>query len=169
MLTVPRLPAVLLAVMGLFQAVAALGTLMPSFIDDRVVQQFIPIWTWLTRPIYGDAPNESVVRTLAHVSQFVIGASEVFIAILLLGAALMPRRRLAWANLGLGYATGLFGAFMITMFAVDDRNLPNWKQHLAVLTWIGVTWLVVSLTDRRPGTALLLSTKAEDDASRGRA
>jgi len=149
MLKAPGLPAVMLAVTGLFQAVAALGTLIPSFIDDRVSEQFIPIWKWLTRPVYGDASSESVVRMLAYVSQFVIGVSEAIIAMLLLGAALMPHRRLAWANLGLGYASGLFGAFMITMFAIDDRNLPKWNQHLAVLTWIGVTWLIVALTDRR--------------------
>lgn len=146
---VPRMAAVMLAVMGLFQVVAALGTLVPSFIDDRVVQQFIPAWKLITRPIYGDAPNEPVVRLLAYLSQFVIGASEVIIAIVLLGAALLPHRRLAWANFGLGYSTALFGTFMITVFAVDDRSLPSWTMYLAVLTWIAATWLVVALTDRR--------------------
>lgn len=152
----------MLAVTALFQGVAACGTLIPSFIDDRVTEQFIPVWKLLMRPIYGDAPNESLVRALAYISQAVIGSSEVVITIVLLGAALVPRRRLAWANFGLGYASVLFGVFMITMFAVDDRNLPRWTQHLAVLTWLGVTWLIVALTDQRsaaPGDA----TRPRDD------
>jgi hypothetical protein len=140
----------MLTMMGLFQAVAALGTLVPSFIDDRVRQQFIPVWKFLVRPIYGDVPNESVVRALAYLSQVVIGASEVVITIALLGAAFLPHRRQPWANFGLGFSAVLFGAFMTTMFAVDDPNLPRWTMYLAVLTWIGVTWLVVALTDRRP-------------------
>ena len=143
----------MLTITGLFQAVAALGTLIPSFIDDRVLEQFIPVWKWLARPIYGDAPNESVVRALAYVSQYVIGASEAMIAILLLGAAFLPARRQAWANFGLSYAYCLFGVFMVTMFAMDDKNMPKWYMHLVVLTWIGVTWLVVALPDRRPNVS----------------
>jgi len=146
---VPRVPAVLLAVAGLFQAVAALGTFIPSFIDDRVVEQFIPVWKLVVGPIQGEAPNESLIRAVAYVSQFLIGGSEVVIAIALLGAAFLPQRRLAWANFGLGYACGLFGIFMIVMFALDDKSLPKWPMHLGVLTWLGVTWLIVALTDRR--------------------
>jgi hypothetical protein len=148
MMKAPRISAVMLAVMGVFQAVAAAGTLIPSFIDDRVSEQFIPVWKFLTKPFYNDATDESVVRTLAYLSQAVIGASEALIAIILFGAAVLPSRRVVWANFGLGYASGLFGAFMVTMFAVDDPNLPKWSLHLAVLTWIGVTWLVVAATDR---------------------
>jgi uncharacterized membrane protein YczE len=140
----------MLAVTGLFQAVAALGTWIPTFIDDRVSEQFIPVWSLLIRPVYGDAPNDSLVQTLAYVSQFVIGTSEVLIAGALLGAAVMPHRRQAWTNFGLGFASGLFGVFMIIMFAVDDKNLPKWHLYLAVLTWLGVTWLIVALTDRGP-------------------
>lgn len=144
---VPQVPTVMLVVMGLFQAVAALGTWIPSFIDDRVVEQFIPVWTLILRPIQGETPSEPLVRALAYGSQFVIGTSEVVIAIALMGAAFSSRKRLAWANFGLAFSTGLFGAFMITMFAVDDKNLPKWHMYLAVLTWIGVTWLIVALTD----------------------
>ena len=139
----------MLAVTGLFLAIAALGTWIPSFIDDRVSEQFIPTWRLILRPIQGDAPSEALITALAYGSQFLIGTSEVVIAIALLGAAFRPHRRLAWANFGLTYATCLFGAFMIIMFAVDDKNLPKWHQFLAVLTWIGVTWLIVALTDRR--------------------
>ncbi len=138
------------AVAGLFQVVAALGTLIPSFIDDPVSEQFMPVWKWLTQPIYGDVPNESVVKALAYVSQVIIGASEAIIAFVLLGAAFLPARRQTWANFGLSYAYVLFGVFMVTMFAMDDKNMPKWYMHLAVLTWLGVTWLVVATTDRRP-------------------
>lgn len=145
----PGLPAVMLAVAGLFHAVAALGTWIPSFIDDRVQEQFIPVWRLLLRPIQGEAPIESLVSALAHMSQFLIGTSEVVIAIALLGAAFRPRRRLAWANFGLAYATGLFGTFMIVLFALDDKNLPKWPMYLGVLTWLGATWVVVAVADRR--------------------
>lgn len=146
----PGLPAVMLAIMGVFQAVASAGTLIPSFIDDRVSQQFVPVWTFLTRPLYADAGNKAVILALAHGSQWIIGTSEAIIAVALLGAAAMPRRRAAWANFGLCYSAGLFGTFMITMFAVDDPSLPKWNLYLAMLTWIGVTWLVVALTGDRP-------------------
>jgi hypothetical protein len=146
---VPQVPTVMLAVMGLFQAVAALGTWIPSFIDDRVVEQFIPVWTLVLRPIQGETPREPLVRALAYSSQFLIGTSEVVIAIALLGAAFAPRRRLVWANFGLTLSTGLFGAFMITMFAVDDKVLPKWHMYLGVLTWIGVTWLIVAFDRQR--------------------
>ena len=58
----------MLVVMGLFQAVAALGTWVPSFIDDRVVEQFMPVWTLILRPIQGEIPSEPLVRALAAVS-----------------------------------------------------------------------------------------------------
>ena len=148
----PQVSGVMLAVTGLFQAVAALGTLIPSFIDDRVAEQFLPVWRLLLRPIRGDAPDDLLLQALAHGSQWLIGASEVVIAISLFGAAFLRRRRLAWANFGLGYAYALFGVFMVVMFALDDKSLPKWHMHLAVLTWLGVTWLIVALTDSRPAT-----------------
>jgi hypothetical protein len=150
-LSVPSVPAVMLATMGLFQVTAAVASFVPGFVHDRVPQQFTPVWTFLTGWMYDGALNESLVYTLAVASQFIIGTSEAIIGVSLLAAAGMPRRRLALANFGLGYSVGLFGAFMLTMFAMHDKSLPAWNQYPAILTWIGVTWLVVALTEQRRG------------------
>jgi hypothetical protein len=80
-------------------------------------------------------------------SQWIIGLSEAIIGVSLLAAAAMPARRFALANFGLCYAAGLYTVFMITMFAMHDPSLPSWNQFPAILTWIGVTWLVVTLTE----------------------
>jgi hypothetical protein len=108
----------------------------------------------LPRPVYGDAPNDPVIRFLAVTSQYVIGGSEAIIGLALLGAAVFPRRRISLANFGLGYSMGLFMAFMLTMFAMHDKKLPAWNQYPAILAWIGITWLVVSLTDQNARRAL---------------
>ncbi len=101
----------------------------------------------MLQPFQGETPNESVVRTLAYASQFIIGGSEAIIATALLGAAVMPRRRLALANFGLGYAIGLFSVFMLVMFVMHDPKLPKWNQYPAILARFAVTWLLVALTD----------------------
>lgn len=140
---VPTLPAVMLGVLGVFQITAAFATFIPSFVHDRVPKQFVPVWTFLTKSIYGDTPNDAVINTLAVASQWVIGVTEAIIGLALLGAVLMPARRLALANFGLGLMIGLFGAFMLTMFAMHDKSLPAWNQYPAILAWAGATWLVV--------------------------
>jgi len=123
---------------------------------DRVLQQFIPVWTFLTRPFYGDEPNQAAIRTLAVASMFIIGTSEAIIGLSLLGAALMPVRRVTMASFGLGYATGLYGVFMATMFAMHDKNLPSWNQYPAILAWIGATWFIVAFAEKpRPYSANL--------------
>jgi len=80
----------------------------------------------------------------------IIGGSELIIGASLLAAAASPaakERRRNLANFGLAFATGLFTVFLITMFTMHDKDLPKWNQYPAILTWIGVTWLVVALTD----------------------
>ncbi len=146
---VPGVSAVMLFVMGLFQITAAFACFIPSFVHDRVPRQFEPTWRFLTKPIYGDSPNESVIHALAVVSQFVIGTVEGVIGILLLAAVFIPRRRQALAHTGLAGAMLLYGAFMLTMFAMHDKSLPNWHQYPAILAWIGVTWTVVCLDASR--------------------
>ncbi len=138
----------MLAVMALFQGMAAFATFLPSFVHDRVPEQFVPVWRFLTRPFYGETPNEAVIQTLAVASQWIIGASEAVISIALGLAVFWPRRRRALASFGLGYAAGLFSVFMFTMFAMHDKKLPAWNQYPAILAWIAAIWLVVALTDR---------------------
>jgi hypothetical protein len=141
-------PGVMLAFAGMFQIMAAFGAFIPSFVHDRVPEQFIPVWRFLTRPFYGDVPSESVILALATISQYIIGITEGAIGLTLLIAAGSSRRRLALANFGLGLSIGLYGTFMLTMFAMHDPSLPKWNQYPAILAWLGVTWLVVSLTDK---------------------
>lgn len=148
----PTLSGVMLCIMGVFHAVASLGTLIPGFVHDRVPYQFIPVWKFLSRPFLGEDPDASVVRALAVGSQIVIGVTEGVIGLALLAAAFWLDRRLALARFGLGMSAGLFGAFMLTMFAMHDKSLPAWNQYPAILAWIGVTWLIVSSAERT-GTA----------------
>ncbi len=143
-LKVPTVPTVMLASMGVFQVTAAFASFVPGFVHDRVPKQFVPTWAFLTKPIYGETPNESVIMLLARLSQFIIGISEAIIGVCLLIAACVPARRMALANFGLCYGIGLFSAFMITMFAMHDKSLPAWNQYPAILAWMGVTWLVVA-------------------------
>lgn len=135
--------------MGAFQLTAAAATLIPSFVHDRVPTQFVPVWRFLTGTFYGEA-SEDVIRGLAIASQAIIGGSELIIGLALIAAAASPaggQRRRRLGNFGLAYATGLFTVFLIVMFAVHDKDLPKWEQYPAILTWIGVTWLVMDLTD----------------------
>lgn len=145
---IPAVPTVMLTVMGLFHAIAGLASLVPTFVKDRVAAQFVPVWTFLTKPIYGDAPNDGVVEILAVASQIIIGVSELAIGGILLAAAIVPGKRLFLTNLGLSYAAGLFGAFLLTMFAMHDHSLPKWNQYPGILAWIGVTWLIVTLSEQ---------------------
>lgn len=52
------------------------------------------------------------------------------------------------ALMGVFQITASFGTFMLTMFAMHDYKRPRWNQYPAMLAWIGVTWLVVALTDK---------------------
>ncbi|MBL8963942.1 MAG: hypothetical protein KF787_13060 [Phycisphaeraceae bacterium] len=144
----PTLPAVMLVVMGLFHSIASLGTLIPSFVHDRVPYQFIPVWKFLAKPYLGENPAEGIIKALAVGSQVAIGVTEGVIGTSLLVAAFWPGRRLPLARFGLGLSAGLFGAFMLTMFAMHDKSLPAWNQYPAILAWIGVTWLVVLTSER---------------------
>jgi hypothetical protein len=137
----------MLTVAGLFQVVAAFASAVPAFVHDRVPNQFVPVWNFLTYPVYGDAPNEAVVWALARISQVIIVVSEGAIGVTLLAAVAMKARRLALANFALAYASALYGAFLLTMFAMHDPDLPKWNQYPAILAWTGVIWLVAHLTD----------------------
>ena len=145
----PGVAGVMLFTMGAFQGAAAFACFIPSFVHDRVPDQFVPVWRFLTRPLYGDTPNEAVVKALAVSSQIIIGSTEAFVAATLLAAAFQPRRRLALAQAGLGASLLLYTAFMLTMYAMHDKSLPNWNQYPAILAWIGVTWAVVCLDASR--------------------
>lgn len=107
----------------------------------------MPVWRFLTQPIYGQAPNERVVFALAVASQWIIGTTELLAGIGCLVASAWPRRRLSLTNLSCGLSTGLFGTFLLVMFAMHDKNLPQWNQYPAILAWIGVTWLSVYVID----------------------
>ncbi len=149
-LKTPAVPAVMLAVMGVFNLVAALATFIPSFVHDRVALQFMPIWAVFLKMIFGGEPSEAGIKVLAVASQVAIGFSEVIIGLSLLGAAFTPTRRLALANFGLSFSTGMFGMFLLTMFALHDKSLPAWHQYPAILGWIGVTWVMVALDHQKP-------------------
>ncbi|MCL4741947.1 MAG: hypothetical protein KJZ54_07045 [Phycisphaerales bacterium] len=149
MASVPGFAALMLFIIGAFQVTASLACFIPSFVHDRVPKQFEPVWTFLTKPIYGDRPNEGVIHALAVLSQFVIGIVEALIGVVLLVAAFVPKRRRVCAHAGLSGATLLYGTFMLTMFAMHDKSLPAWNQYPAILAWIGVTWSVVCLESRQ--------------------
>ncbi|HRQ73953.1 MAG TPA: hypothetical protein PLU35_13085 [Phycisphaerales bacterium] len=148
--TMPGVAGVMLFTMGAFQGAAAFACFIPAFVHDRVPDQFVPVWRFLTRPLFGDAPNEAVINALAVASQIIIGSTEAFVAAMLIGAAFIPRRRVVMARAGLSASMLLYTAFMLTMYAMHDKSLPNWNQYPAILAWIGVTWTVVSIDDRRP-------------------
>lgn len=134
----------MLVAMGVFQITAAFASFIPAFVHDRVPEQFVPVWRFLTKPFSGETPNESMIFLLARVSQFIIGISEAIIGMCLLIAAFVPARRMVLANFGLCYGIALFSVFMLTMFAMHDKSLPNWNQYPAILAWMGVTWLIVA-------------------------
>lgn len=140
---VPALPTVMLTVFGLWQIVAGLGTLIPKFVHDRVPNQFVPVMNWFFKAFGVDDPAPETIKLAAHISQWIIGPVEVLIGITALIAAVNRPKRLAYANFSLGLATGLFGAFLLTMFIMHDKSLPAWNQYPAISAWIAGTWLVV--------------------------
>lgn len=142
------LALVLLALMASFWFLAALVTFIPDLAHDRVPKQFIPVCTWLTKPLHGGEPGEamqSFIAVLARVSQILIGGAELIVGILLFGALRDPRQRLRRSGLGLAGAAALVSVFQLTMFAMHDKALPAWNQYPAMVAWIGVTWLVLAL------------------------
>lgn len=144
----PKMATSMLAAMGAFQFVASAATFIPSFVHDRVPTQFVPVWRFLTQSTGDDGLSDESICILAVISQIIIGGSELIIGgALVMAAASNGIRRRKLASFGLAYATGLFTVFLITMFAMHDKDLPKWNQYPAILAWIGVTWLVVDLTD----------------------
>lgn len=142
----PGVGAVMTGVLGLFMVTAACGTAIPGFVHDRVPRQFIPVCTWLLSAIV-DKPAESLVKAAAVTCQVIIALVELTAGVVMLAAAAMPRRRRALTNFGVALTMGLFGAFMLTMFAMHDKSLPAWNQYPAIFAWLAGTWLVVALTD----------------------
>ncbi|MBX3323986.1 MAG: hypothetical protein KF757_13470 [Phycisphaeraceae bacterium] len=143
----PGVGTVMLAVFGVFQLAAALVTLIPSLGHDRVPMQFVPVWTYFLDPLYDEKPNEAMVKVIAVGSQYVIGLSEAVIGWLLVAAAASGTRRVGLARIGLSFAAGLFGTFMLTMFIMHEKTLPAWNQYPAILGWIAVTWVVVRVEE----------------------
>jgi hypothetical protein len=149
-LAVPTLPVVLLVLLGLFMLIAMFGTLVPSFVTDRVPKQFIPVSTWffgffgadLSTP-EGQERWAGPIKLKAHICQVIIAATEGLIAVTAFAAACMPRKRVQLTHFSVGLATGLFGAFMLTMFAIHSKDLPAWNQYPAIFAWLGITWLIV--------------------------
>ncbi|MFO0493527.1 MAG: hypothetical protein ACK51T_13980 [bacterium] len=147
---VPSLPTVMLCVAGLWLVMAAFGTWIPSFVTDRVPKQIIPVTTWLFQFFGADTPPPEsaerlapTIKRVAHLFQFIIGLTELIAGVAALAAAAMPRQRVTLTNFSMGLATGLFGAFMLTMFAIHSKDLPAWNQYPAILAWFGVTWALV--------------------------
>jgi uncharacterized membrane protein YczE len=139
--------AAMLVIGGLFMILAGLGSLIPSFVKDRGPLQFEPVWRFLMKPVLGESPSDGVMTGLALASQVVIGVVELVIGAVLLAAAALPTRRVTLTSAGVTAGIGLFGVFMLTMFAMHDPTLPKWNQYPAILAWLGVTWLMVVLAD----------------------
>jgi hypothetical protein len=140
--SIPGVPAMMTLMLGLFMVMAGFGSILPGFVKDRVPEQFIPIWQWILRtPTEGEPVP--LVMALAYASQWLIGCTEFAIGVLLLAATFLPHKRLSLTSLGVMLATAMFGAFMLTMFAMHDYNLPRWNQFPAILAWLGVIWAVV--------------------------
>lgn len=143
---IPSAPAVMTCVLGLFMVIASLGTVLPGFVHDRVPKQFTPVCNWMLSQFIHE-PGETLVLIFARLSQVIIAVTELTIGVVMLAATFIPARRLVLTNLGVGLSMGLFGTFMLTMFAMHDKSLPAWNQYPAMLSWLGATWLVVALTD----------------------
>lgn len=139
---IPTLPAVMLSVFGLWQIVAGLGTLIPGFVHDRVPRQFVPVMEFFFKAFGASEPDPASIKFAAHLSQWIIGLTEIVIGATALAAVAVRSRRLELANFSLGLGTGLFGAFLLTMFIMHDKSLPSWNQYPAISAWIGATWLV---------------------------
>lgn len=144
-------PNVLLAMMACFQLLASLGTLIPSFVKDRVNEQFIPIWEHFLAPFTGGQPSEGLLRAMAVLSQWIIGLWELAAGIILLAAIFKPAQRLRLSSAGLGMVFSLYSVFMFTLFGTHDKRLHHWDQYPALLAWIIATWVVIYLTEPRQG------------------
>lgn len=143
---IPSVPSVMTGVLGIFMLTASFGTMIPGFVHDRVPKQFVPTCHWLVSHVV-ETPSEDLVMVLARISQVIIAGVELIAGLAMLAATFLPAKRLVLTNFGVGLCMGLFGAFMLTMFAMHDKSLPAWNQYPAILAWLGATWLVVSLTD----------------------
>jgi hypothetical protein len=141
---IPSPPAVMLSVLGLFMLTAAFGTWVPGLVHDRVPHQFVPVMHWVLGHVAAE-PGEGLVKALAHICQAIIGLVELTGGVVLLAAAFSPARRRPLADFGCGLFLALFGVFMLTMFAMHDKDLPRWNQYPAILAWIGVTWAMTRI------------------------
>lgn len=142
---IPGVPAVMTGVAGLFMLIAGFGSVIPGFVKDRMPEQFIPIGQWVVGKFTDGPASEGAVMAFAHASQWIIACTEWAIGLSLLAATFMPSKRLALTNFGVGLFVGLMGAFMIMLFMMHDYNLPRWSQFPAILAWLGVTWMMVSM------------------------
>lgn len=142
-------PNVLLAMMACFQLLASLGTLIPAFVKDRVNEQFIPIWEHFLAPFTGGQPGGSLLRTMAILSQWIIGLWELATGLVLLAAIFKPEQRLRLSSAGLGMAFCLYSVFMLTLFGTHDKRLHHWDLYPPMLAWIIATWIVIYLTEPR--------------------
>jgi uncharacterized membrane protein len=138
----------MLAMIGFFNLLASLGTLIPAFVKDRVNEQFIPIWEHFLAPFTGGQPSESALRAMAVLSQWVIGLWELAAGTILMLAIIKPSRRMRLSHLGLSMVFALYSVFMFTLFGTHDKRLHHWDQYPPLLAWVAVTWIVVYLTER---------------------
>lgn len=137
----PTLGLINLAIFGLFMITAGIGSIVPQIVKDRLPEQFRPLW----QRVLG-TPDEEwniVGEGLAVASQWIIGLTELAAGFIALAALVSVPRRRTLAQLGLGLATGLFGAFMIVLFFLHEAALPKWNQYPAILVWLAATWFLL--------------------------
>lgn len=139
---IPAVPTIMLAIFGMWGLLASYVTFDPDFAVDRVNQQLIPVSQWIVL-IFNDSADPKSLSALARVFQVIIGAVEATWGLTCLLAVFWRRHRLMLTNLGLGLATGMFGSFLLMMFAMHDKELPAWNQYPAIFAWIGVTWIMI--------------------------
>jgi hypothetical protein len=137
-----------LIVFSLFMCIAGLGSLVPKLVKDRVPEQFSPLW----RTILGSNHEDQWQRlpdTLAVISQWIIGLAELAIGVVAAIAALRPKHRLRLASLSLSGAAALFGTFMVVLFFLHAKDLPQWNQYPAILVWLASIWLLLAHAGER--------------------
>ncbi|TVQ61860.1 MAG: hypothetical protein EA378_07350 [Phycisphaerales bacterium] len=135
-----------LLVFSLFMCIAGLGSLVPAMVKDRVPDQFTPLW----RTILGSNHEDQWQRLpdiLAVISQWVIGLAELAIGVVAAIAVVRPKHRLRLASLSLSGAAALFGTFMVVLFFLHAKELPQWNQYPAILVWIAAMWLLLAHAD----------------------
>jgi len=138
---VPSIGLVNLGVFGLFMLTAGVGSLVPRLVKDRLPDQFRPVWQRLL--LMPDEEWSMVGETVAVASQWVIGATEMGAGPLALAAVVWLPRRRELAQIALGTATALFGAFMVVLFLLHEADLPKWNQYPGLLLWIAATWFLI--------------------------